>query len=245
MVIQQVHTLVMELKCVLPDFNYWFTHTVSNCHLFITLLPEWTPWRWHSSPKTCRGDTYYILCFMNCISFSAFVGQYTELNILIFSQSLSCTLLRHSEHFIIFHSEPYTYADDIWNSFWLSCTSWNAKQKWCCVKLLRVSIIKLFISKKTKRTKNSKESPCCCTMATLKAGSFAYPSLPAPCLAIWGERYRSKVCLPASLGEHTCLLLWFVPECFHFAEWHVHPEWPQNLNLCNTTTKLSCKELIL
>jgi hypothetical protein len=45
---------------------------------------------------------------MNCILLSAFIGQYIELNIIIFSQSLSCTVLRHREHFIIFHSEPYT-----------------------------------------------------------------------------------------------------------------------------------------
>ena len=48
------------------------------------------------------GNIYHELRFMNCILLSAFIGQYIELNILIFSQSL-----RHREHFVIFHSEPF------------------------------------------------------------------------------------------------------------------------------------------
>jgi len=56
------------------------------------------------------GDTYHEVCFMNCalcILLSEFIGQYIALNILIFSQSLSCPVLRHREHFIIFHFELY------------------------------------------------------------------------------------------------------------------------------------------
>jgi len=37
-----------------------------------------TPWRWHSSAETCRGDIYNKLCFMMCILLRAFVCHYTD-----------------------------------------------------------------------------------------------------------------------------------------------------------------------